>query len=286
MERRGRWARGSKGSEVQCPLPKKRAALVAWMCDARRIDILPINIDINRQEALMSLRVVSLGGSLISPREGGHNRGFLDGFIALVRELVAVGERYVIVCGGGALARTMQGLYRESVQEPRNDWLDRIGIAATRVHAHFIAACCSSFARTSVNSVAIGQRFTQRCIDVGADVIVSGGWVLGVSTDYVAVTLARELGVGEIINVSDMPYIYEEDPRINPDSNPLSRVGWKQFSTIIGDSWHPGQHLPFDPQALNDAARHNLRVLFVGADIENLRNALHGKSAQGTTICD
>jgi uridylate kinase len=52
--------------------------------------------------------VLSLGGSLIAP-EGGINTQFLKDFERWVREKVAEGRRFFIICGGGRTAR----VYRE-----------------------------------------------------------------------------------------------------------------------------------------------------------------------------
>lgn len=231
------------------------------------------------------MQVLSLGGSLISPRGGTYNAEFVRDFISLMKEVTENHARYVIVCGGGSLARSMQDAYRAENPNPDSKWLDRIGIAATRVHANLIGALCSSYARTVINNIPIDEHWEDTDLSQAADIIVSGGWIIGVSTDYIAVLFANKLNA-EVINISDMPYIYQEDPRANPTATPLYHLSWKTLSAIIGDQWQPGAHLPFDPQAARLAAQQHIPVKFVGPNIDNLRNTLLGQPFEGTTIKD
>ncbi len=232
------------------------------------------------------MRIISLGGSLISLRQGGYNAQFVADFMSLIAKMVQKGERYTIICGGGALARSMQQAYGNEVDKTDNEWLDRIGIAATRLHANMIGALCSSFARVLINNPPVSTSLEGGTIEIAdsVDITVSGGWILGVSTDYIAVHFAIQAAAEDVINISDTPYIYAADPRLNPAAKPLHNLSWQQLADIVGEQWRPGRHIPFDPHAITLAKKHALRTLFVGADIANLQAALSRQATKGTVV--
>ena len=232
------------------------------------------------------MRIISLGGSLISPRQGGYNAQFVGDFVSLIAKMVQRGERYVIICGGGALARSLQQAYSKAVDKANHEWLDRIGIAATRVHANMIGALCSSFAQVIINSPPIDTSLESTAIEIATNtaIVVSGGWILGVSTDYIAVHCAIHYAAEDVVNISDTPYIYAIDPRLNPTAKPLHTLNWQQLSDIVGNQWQPGGHLPFDPHAIALAKKHALRAIFIGADIDNLQTTLSRQPSEGTLV--
>ena len=80
--------------------------------------------------------IISLGGSLIAPPEG-IDAAFLKKFKAMIARRVAKGDRFVLICGGGATARRYQAAARAVGQLSRED-VDWIGIHATRLNAHLL----------------------------------------------------------------------------------------------------------------------------------------------------
>jgi len=67
----------------------------------------------------MGTKVISLGGSIISPSAGHVNAEFLKDFQKLIQGLVETGSKFVILCGGGKIARQYQqaALYVLSTKE-------------------------------------------------------------------------------------------------------------------------------------------------------------------------
>jgi uridylate kinase len=99
------------------------------------------------------------------------------------------------------------------------------------------------------------------------------------------VLLAKTFGVRQIINASNVDYIYTSDPKTNITASALKKISWKEFRKIIGNKWVPGAHLPFDPLAAKEAEQIGLQVVFVrGTQLQQLDSALRGEEVEGTII--
>jgi uridylate kinase len=223
--------------------------------------------------------VISLGGSLIAPR--GVDTVFLKGFSAAVERFLEAdpAHKLIIVCGGGGLARDYQAALREVAGNPRNEDLDWVGIAATRVNGELLARIlhrwCGEDLVTDPTAVSV---FAGR-------VMVAAGWKPGFSTDNDAIVLAQRFSAGTVINLSNIAMVYSDDPKKNPAARPLERLSWEQMLAIVGGEWTPGKNTPFDPTAARAAAKSRIRVVFAdGRELSNLSRILARESFTGTTI--
>lgn len=219
--------------------------------------------------------IISLGGSLIVPDN--IDVEFLKGFKAVIEKHIKKGNKFVIICGGGKTARK----YQESASEISNvsskdmDWL---GIMATRLNAHLVKTAFGSNAEEM-----IVHDPTQK-MDFRKNIIIAAGWKPGWSTDYDAVLLAKQLKAGQIINMSNIDYVYDKDPRKFSGAIPIKSISWKDFRKMIGSKWTAGLNAPFDPVAAKEAEKLRLKVAIIGKNLENLDNCLEGKEFKGTII--
>ncbi|MBA3064191.1 UMP kinase, partial [Candidatus Woesearchaeota archaeon] len=111
------------------------------------------------------------------------------------------------------------------------------------------------------------------------------GWKPGWSTDYDAIRLAHNFNVKKVINLSDVPYIYNKEPKNNHDARPIKDISWKNFRKMVGDKWDPGLNVPFDPIASKEAEKLGLKVIILkGTDLDNFKNFLDKKEFNGTII--
>lgn len=223
--------------------------------------------------------VISLGGSLIVPEE--IDWRFVKKFKELIEAQIAKGFRFVIVTGGGKIARKYieAGAKIDGIDSEDKDWL---GIHATRMNAHFMRTIFKKYAHPTINK---NPYDLESFLKAKEAVLVAAGYRPGNSTDYIAVKLAQELGVSKVINLSDINYVYEEDPRINPTAKKIEQISWAEFQKLVGDVWDPGANVPFDPVASKFAGKHALEVAILnGKDIENLQQYLDGANFKGTTI--
>ena len=220
--------------------------------------------------------VISLGGSVIIPKEG-FNVNFLKGFKKLI--LSVIGKyKFIIVCGGGQTARSYQKIARD-LGELNSEDLDWIGIHATRLNGHLLRTIFRKYAHPAVVKYPLIKQNWKKPL------MFAAGWKPGFSTDYDAVLLAKKYGADTVINLSNIDYVYDKDPRINKDAKKLENINWNEFQKIVGSKWIPGANLPFDPVASVLAKKNKMKVLFVkGDNLQEVRKAIQGKKIKGTVI--
>ena len=218
--------------------------------------------------------VMSLGGSVIVPDK--IDLKFLKNFKKIIEKFIENGHKFVIFCGGGKLARNFQksaAKYKFS-----NEELDWLGIYATRINANLIRKLFGNIAENTII-----QNPTKK-IKFNKKIIFAGGWKPGWSTDYDAVLVAKNLGVRTIINMSNIDYVYEKDPKKFKDAKKINDISWVEFRKIVGDKWKAGLNMPFDPVAAKKAEKLGLDVIIIGKDLKNFESLLNNKKFEGTVI--
>ncbi len=220
--------------------------------------------------------VISLGGSIIIPKEG-FDLNFLKGFKKLILNLIKK-YRFIIVCGGGQTARSYQQIAR-SLGDLSSEDLDWIGIHSTRLNGHLMRTIFRRYAHPAVVKYPLKKQNWK------TPIMLAAGWKPGFSTDYDAVLLAKKYDADTVINLSNIDYVYDKDPRINKDAKKLENIDWEQFQKIVGTKWVPGANLPFDPVASVLARKNKMKVLFVkGTQLAEVKKAIEGKKIKGTVI--
>lgn len=220
--------------------------------------------------------IISLGGSLIVPDT--IDAQYLADFRRLILAHLDRYTQVMIVTGGGKTARRYQEAAR-LIDDPGADDLDWLGIHSSRLNGHLL--------RTIFRSVADPEMITspERMTPRTAKVLIAAGYRPGHSTDYVATLLAKAYGASHIVNLSNIDYVYDKDPRQFTDAKPLEKISWADFRKMVGDVWTPGSHLPFDPVAAKMAQEMKAKVSVVnGKNLSNLEDLLAGKSYTGTII--
>jgi uridylate kinase len=223
------------------------------------------------------LIVISLGGSLIAPAIG-FDIKFLKKFQSLILDFLKKDYRFILVCGGGYTARNYQVAARK-IKKLENEDIDWIGIHTTRLNAHFIKILFKKFAH-----IFIIKNPTEK-IDWTEKILIAGGWKPGFSTDYDAVCLAKNFQAEAVINLSNIDYVFDKDPRKFKNAKKITEIDWSRFRKIVGNKWIPGANLPFDPIAAKLAQDLNLKVCFIkGTNLGELQKVVEGKKFKGTVI--
>lgn len=226
--------------------------------------------------------VISLGGSLIVPKH--IDWEFLKNFRELILKKIEKGKKFVIITGGGYAAREYQQSAMKVVELTSED-RDWLGIHATRMNAHLVKTIFREVAHPRINKNPETHEDLSEHFSQGEGLMVAAGWRPGRSTDYVAVTLAKRLGSKTIINLSNIKYVCDKDPKKYPDAKPIEKISWTDFRKIVGDKWDPGLNAPFDPVASKAAQELGFKVIITdGRDLENLNKCLNGETFQGTII--
>jgi uridylate kinase len=220
--------------------------------------------------------VVSVGGSLLVPDQ--VDATFISTFRRLILDLVARGFSFAIVTGGGKTCRRYQAAAKEVAQVSQND-LDWIGINVNCMHAEFLRILFGSKA-----APAIVTDFSKP-IPTEFPIIMVGAEAPGHSSDFDAVLMARLTGAKRIVNLSNIEYVYDSDPRKNPDAKKFEKINWTDFRKLIPSEWDPGLSSPFDPIASKLAEELGLEVAVIsGTHLDAFSNYLEDKSFIGTII--
>jgi len=220
--------------------------------------------------------VVSVGGSLIVPDQ--IDTDFLTRFKALILEKVQRGFTFTIIAGGGKTSRRYQSAASAVTKLSQVD-LDWLGIHATRLNAQLLRNIFVGYAHPQV--------IKNPTIDIDAEepIIIAAGWQPGFSTDHDAVLIAKNLGATRLVNLSNIDYVYDKDPKRYPDAKKIEKISWAEFRKIIPDHWDPGLSSPFDPIAAKEAETLGLEVAIInGAKLNEFSNYLDGKPFVGTVI--
>ncbi len=223
------------------------------------------------------LHVLSVGGSLIYPPEGIDTK-FINSFAVYIKKEIHENKRFILVTGGGQGARD----YIKAGKKLKidKDHQDLLGITATRQNALLLKA----YFKNSVYSEIITRPNIK--INYKQKIAIAGGWRPGRSTDYVAVLLAKTYGADTVINLSNIDYVYDKDPKIK-GAKKIKNLTWSDFRKIVGNKWTPGKNAPFDPVAARLAMNSGLKVIIVnGKKINNLKKCLNNEKFIGTTIKD
>src|SRR3989344_2892885 len=128
--------------------------------------------------------VLSLGGSLIAPDKIDTN--FLMKFKKIIEKYVKKGCKFVIICGGGKIARELQQA-ASKVSKLTDEELDWLGIYATRLNALLIRYIFGHNSQDPIIADPNGK------INFQKNIIIAAGWKPGWSTDYDAVLFAKNL---------------------------------------------------------------------------------------------
>ncbi len=221
--------------------------------------------------------ILSVGGSLMVTADGVETK-FLKEFRSFIIRQVKKGHKFYLVAGGGMTARAYikAALAIAPISPADRDW---VGIGATRLNAQLLRA---SFGQLAHSEIIIDPT---KKIDTKKPLVIASGYKPGWSTDYDAVLMAENNKIRTVINLSNIDYAYDKDPRRFKDAKKLETVSWSAFRKIVGNRWLPGLNAPFDPIASREAAKSGLKVIILnGRNLKNLGACLDGGKFKGTVI--
>ncbi len=220
--------------------------------------------------------VISLGGSIIVPDT--IDAQYVKKFIEFIKKEIKRGNEFIIVIGGGKTARAYIDGLKKSIPA-KNEDLDWMGIYATWLNAQFLTLAFEPHI-----SAAVSFDPTEK-LSAKSPLIISAGWKPGWSTDYVAVQFAATYKCKSVINLSNIDYVYDRDPRKFKNAKKLESISWKDYRKMVGNSWDPGASYAFDPIAAKLAEKDRISVSIAnGKDLKNLKSIVDGKKFKGTII--
>ena len=224
----------------------------------------------------METIIISLGGSLIVPDN--VDVSFLKDFKALILSQINKDKKFIIITGGGKVCRRYQDALKE-ISNPSNEDLDWLGIYATQFNAEFLRLNFEGFTNSEIITDPTAK------VEFNKPIVIGAGWKPGCSTDLDAIILAKNVGAKKVINISNIDYVYDSDPKKNPNAKKIENISWAEYRAIIPKEWNPGLNSPFDPIASKMAEEEGIEVIIMnGKPIDNLAKCLNGEKFLGTII--
>ncbi len=223
--------------------------------------------------------VLSLGGSLIIPDKVDYT--YLKNF----RKIILANKnkhKFVIVCGGGSLARKYISALK--VDGKNHEFQSLAGISSTRTNARFM----SYFFGIDPHK-GIPHKIKQIKIYLKKrDIVFCGAleYKPHQTSDSTTAEIAKNLK-SNFINLTNIKGLYTDNPLTNKKAKFISKINWKDFEEKANKSkFQPGQHFVLDQSAAKIIKENKITTYILGKDTKQLDNLLKGKSFIGTTIKD
>ncbi len=221
--------------------------------------------------------VLSVGGSVFFNEK--LRAPEIAKFCEIINELVREGNQFVIVSGGGRVARVYQA--GAKALGANNFELDEVGIAICRANALFFTYGVDNSWRGVLSDPKDAERFL-----LLGKTPVFGGLMPGHTTDAVAAIIAELLGA-DFINLSNVDGIYSADPATEPRAKMYTELSHqKMVSLLKAQASKPGGHSFVDAHAASILQRSKIRSYFIsGTDLENFKSIIHGNiDFKGTLV--
>lgn len=220
--------------------------------------------------------IVALGGSVVYPEK--IDVRFLKSFKRFTERFLKQKIKFVLIVGGGRLSRLFQTAAHE-ISKMTNEDKDWIGIHATRLNAQLLRTVF----RGAADPLIIDARHKIKKLKY--PITIASGWKPGWSTDYIAVALAEDFGVPEVVIAGKPDFVYHKDPHKYKNVEPFAQLSWKKYRTLVPKKWIPGSHAPVDPVGAALAEKRGIKAIVIhGKNLKNFENLLNGREFRGTII--
>jgi len=223
---------------------------------------------------MKKIAVISLGGSLIVPNK--IDIQFLEEFKEVLLKNVKK-YKFVIVCGGGSIART----YIKAL-EGKENFQGFLGIAVTRINARFMTYF---FGRDANKGIPHDMKDIEHLLKL-YDIVFCGAlrYAKKETSDATAAKIAHHFHTG-FINLTNVHGLHEKDPKKYPSAKFIPEISHKDFLTMAKKiKYKPGQHFILDQKAAKIIKKYNITTYILGHYLKNLDSLLNKKHFIGTII--
>jgi uridylate kinase len=197
----------------------------------------------------------------------------------MLTDLRKLGHEFVVVVGGGKLAREFIAAAKDmGLDEPSQD---EIAISVSRVFAQLVL---KKLRQDGCRSVPLTLQEASEYLAEGK-IVVMGGLKAGMTTDAVAALVAEEVKANLIVKASDLDGVYDKDPKEHADAVKFDRLTFEDLPKIFSEGKHKaGIHQIIDPEAVKILVRSRIPMAVVdGFIVRNVLSAIEGKPV-GTLI--
>ena len=221
--------------------------------------------------------VLSLGGSIII--KGDEDRTYIGQLVKALRSFPR-DTRFVIVTGGGRLAREYIGTARELGADETT--LDELGIEATRLNAWLLISALASDCNNDP------FRTIEEALELSSihRFVVGGGTHPGHTTDAVSAMIAERWRADMFVNMTAVPGAHTSDPKKDPKARRIPKMSSSKLLELVSsEMMGAGSHSVMDPLAAKVISRSSIRTFIIdGRDLVSLKNVLKGERFEGTTV--
>ena len=226
---------------------------------------------------MKGVKVISLGGSLIVPEK--VDIKFLEDFRRVINKNRSK-YKFIIVCGGGTIARKYISALREI---GLSDKLQSFaGISATRMNARFMGYIFGS-------SPEKGIPHTLKDIEKAVkrqDIVFCGAleYKPHETSDSTSAEIAGHFK-SEFINLTDVSGLHDKNPKKYRDAKFIPEISRKGlYKMAMNEKFRPGQHFVIDQTASKMIMEKKITTYILGKDLKQLDNLLNGKKFVGTIV--
>ena len=221
--------------------------------------------------------IVSLGGSLIVPDE--IDILFLNKFKQVIKKHLNK-YKFVIVCGGGSIARKYIKALRE---QGKSEYLQSMsGIAVTSLNARFMTYFFGKDANEGIPHDI--QQIKGLLKKNGVVFCGALRYAEKETSDGTSAKIARFFKT-DFINLTLVPGLYDKNPIERKNAKFIPRISWQDFwNKARKIKYSPGQHFVLDQHAAEIIKNYKITTYILGKDMKNLDNLLNGKKFKGTII--
>lgn len=220
----------------------------------------------------MTIKIISLGGSTLFAENFNFNFSFLKKFKALIDNSK---DKFIITIGGGKTARLYVNALRKLTSLNDKDY-DDVGIETTHLNALFLSKYFKDSTLVTTNKVS--SYMIKKLKSSKKKIIFVYGNKPGHTSDYDTVLSAIEAKSKEIINISNIDYVYDKNPNQYATAKIIKELTWKDYFKIVGLKVKASGNYPFDPIASKLCLKNNIKVYVVSyKNIKTIKNILNNK---------
>jgi uridylate kinase len=239
--------------------------------------------------------VLKFGGSQATGMEGA-DASYLHSFLSHIGiDLLKSYDRVGLVIGGGPRVRVLQASVEGDTAK------DMIAKEAMWEHAETLRQVAGSLGLETVSRVPHSPEEMNHILKTDNNPVIAMSWLQdGQSSDTSSIMLAekwrKEIGQAEIVILSNIAYIFTDDPRNNTMAKAIARSNVRRLvkEKVLSDdpkNFVPGGHVVIDPVGVSKlVSGHNseMPLLFGhgGAPVEVLRFLTGHQQEQGTVLHD
>ena len=221
--------------------------------------------------------VISLGGSLIIPDF--VDIEFLKKFKETIKKNIK-NYKFVIVCGGGSIARKYISALREIGVNEKLQSMS--GISATRMNARFMTYF---FGKDASQGIPHDMKQVKGFL-MKHDVVFCGAlrYEPKQTSDATSAQLANYFQT-DFINLTNVPGLHDKNPKEFKNAKFIPKISWVDFYKMANkQKFKPGQHFVLDQSASKIILKNKIKTYILGKDMKQFDALLNKKKFKGTII--